>query len=167
MVDILQRYQDRDIQYICSGKLTSDKEEHAFVRRRKMTGINYWTEVRQFFDSQTIIRSVNLVKLSGYTLKEIKEQMTPVLENKKKDDEELSRKLVEQVDVNSIDLEPGDMTPGEAGGVGHFSGYIARSACKNLRCEDCKAVLVKMDKELPHVPVEGGEDVRSALPEIF
>ena len=167
MVDILQKYQDRGIEYICPGKLSSDKEEHAFGRRRQMAGTNYWTEVRQFFESETIIRSVNLVKLSGYTLKEIKEQMTPVLENKKKDDEQLSRELVEQVDVNSIDLEPGDMAPGEAGGVGHFSGYVARLAYRKLHCEDCKVTLVVPEKELPNVPVEGTEDVRSALPEIF
>ncbi len=82
VMDILQKFQDRGIKYICSGKLTSDKEEHAFGRRRQMAGTNYWTEVRQFFESETIIRSVNLVKLSGYTLKDIKDQMTPVLENK-------------------------------------------------------------------------------------
>ena len=167
MVDILTKYQDIGIHYICAGKLTSDQEEHAFGRRRQMAGTNYWTEVRQFFESETIIRSVNLVKLSGYTLKEVKEQMTPVLEDKQKDDEELSRELVEQVDANSIDIEPGDMAPGEAGGVGHFSGYVARSASKKLRCEDCKAALVMGNKELPHVLLEGGEDVRSALPEMF
>lgn len=61
--------------------MTSDKEEHAFGLRRQMAGTNYWTEVRQIFESGTIIRSVNLVKLSGYTLKEIKEQLTPVLED--------------------------------------------------------------------------------------
>ena len=127
-----------------------------------MARTNYWTEVRQFFESESIIRSADLVKLAGYTLKKIKEQMTPVQENKK-DDEQLIRELVEQVDVNSIDLESGDMGLGEAGGVGHFSGYVARSACKHLRCDDSKAALV-MNKELPRVPVDVGEDVRSAFP---
>ena len=45
MVDILQQYQDRGIQCISSGKLTSDKEEHAFGRGRQMAGTRYWTEV--------------------------------------------------------------------------------------------------------------------------
>ena len=167
VVDILQKYQDRGIGYICSGKLTSDKEEHAFGRRRQMAGTNYWTEARQFFESETIIRSINLIKLSGYTLQEIKDQVTPVLKNRMKDDERLARELVELVDVKSIDLEPGNVTPEEAGGVGHFSGYIARSAYKNLPCEGCKAALVIPNEELPHVPVECSEDVRSALPHTF
>lgn len=70
------------------------------------------------------------------------------------------------MDVNSIDLEPGDIAPGEAGGVGHFSGYVSRSACRNLHCEDYKAAIV-MNKELPRVPVDGGEYVRSVLLEMF
>ena len=53
VMDILQKYQDRGIDCICSGKLFSN-EEHVFCRRRQMAGTNYWTEVRQFFESRQI-----------------------------------------------------------------------------------------------------------------
>lgn len=128
-----------------------------------MAGTNYWTEARQFFESETIIRSVSLVKLSGYTLNEIKEQMTPVLQKEKQNDASLANELVEKLDLSSIDMEPGNLTPGEAGGVGHFSGYIARTASKRLCCDSCKAALVVPHHELPRVPFEGGEEIPEML----
>ena len=48
------------------------------------------------------------------------------------------------------------------------SAFVARSAFKKLRCKGFKAALVMSNnKELTYVPMEGSEDVRSALPEIF
>ncbi len=72
---LLHAFSDRNISYVCMGKMTSDSQEHAFGRRRHMAGSNYWTSIRQFFESEGIVRQVNLVSLSGYSVSEISKEM--------------------------------------------------------------------------------------------
>ena len=93
----LERYKERGITYVCPCKMTSDKEEHAFGRRRNMAGTNYWTEARQFFQAEALIRTIVLVKLSGYTFQDVKEHMQPVREAQKSNDHQLAHELAEKI----------------------------------------------------------------------
>ena len=67
------------IDYICAGKLNSDQEEGAFGRRRQLSGTNYWTQVRQFFEAESLIRTHSLIKHSGYSHKDIQLEMKPAI----------------------------------------------------------------------------------------
>ena len=77
--------------------MTSDKEEHAFGRRQNMAGTNYWTEARQFFQADALIRTIFLVKLSGYTIQDVKEHMQPIRAAQKSNDHQLAHELAEEI----------------------------------------------------------------------
>ena len=94
------------IDYICTTKMNSDHEEGASGRRRQIAGANYWTQVRQFLDAETLIRTHCLVKLSGYTLKDIKHEMKSATEELNLADELLCDKLIQELDINSDNLYP-------------------------------------------------------------
>lgn len=163
IMDVLDRYKDQGIDNICPGKMTSDKEEHAFGRRRNMSGTNYWTEAKQFFQAETLIRTISLIKLSGYTLEEVKEHMAPLHEAQKTNNDKLAKEFVEELDIDSKRLDPGKMEPGEAGGVGHFCGYLARKARRRLKCASCQEALVEGNTLMPSVQVADPDK----LPETF
>ena len=80
----LRKFGSRGISYACMVKMTSDSQEHAFGHNQHMTGSNYWTSTRQFFESERIISQVNLVSLSGYSIKEVSEEMRSAAAAKKR-----------------------------------------------------------------------------------
>lgn len=163
IMDALDRYKDQGIDHICPGKMTSDKEEHAFGRRRNMSGTNYWTEAKQVFQAETVIRTISLVKLSGYTLQDVKEHMAPLHEDQVASDEKMAKEFIEELDIDSERLDPGEMEPGEAGGVGHFCGYLAMKARRHLKCASCQDALIEGNTLMPAVQVTDFDK----LPETF
>ena len=116
------------IDYICTAKLNSDHAEGAFGRCCQIAGTNYWTQVRQFLDAETMIRTHCLVKLSGYKLKDIKHEMKSASEVLKLADELLCDELIQELYINSDSLDPEKMEAAEAGEMCHFSGYLAQKA---------------------------------------
>ena len=93
-----------------------------------MCGSNYWTHVRQFFESEAIIRRVNLVCLSRYTLEEVAEEMQTAREELLMQDTQVVQVLVEVLS----DLDPEPPKDLLAAAAGYFSGYLGRMSMGDL-----------------------------------
>ena len=65
------------IDYISTAMLNSDH----LGRWRQMSGTNYFTKARQFFEAESMVRTQSLVRLSWYTLKDIKLEREPAFNN--------------------------------------------------------------------------------------
>ena len=82
------------IDYICTARLNSDHEEGVFDRWRQMSGTNYWTKARWFFEAERIIRTQFLVELSRYRLKDIEFEMEPAFEELNSNDDSLCEDIM-------------------------------------------------------------------------
>ena len=69
---LLDRYCEDpwNLQYLLLGKSQGDMLESHFGHMRKLCGSNYWTTVRNFLQSEAVIRKTNLLWYSGYDIME-------------------------------------------------------------------------------------------------
>lgn len=133
---ILEKHNDKAITYICLGKMSSDAEENAFGHRRRMCGSNYWTHVRQFFESEGIVRRINLLQFSRYSLQEVKREMEDARKKQQLQDDQVAQFLIQDLQNLEEDSAPKDLLA--CGSAGYFSGYLGRMTMKNLEscCSD-------------------------------
>ena len=87
------------------------------------------TQVRQFFESEAIVRRVNLVCLSRYTLEEVAEEMQTAREQLVMEDTRMVQMLIEE--LSDLDPEPPENLLAAA--TGHFSGHLVRMSLKLLQ----------------------------------
>ena len=164
--DLLTMSKDHNlgIDYICTGKLNSDHEEGAFGRRRQLSGTNYWTQVRQFFEAESLIRTHSLIRHSGYSHKDIQLEMKPAINELNEMDNALCDDILQDLDITCDVPAVEQMELTEAGGIVNISGYLAHQAHKKLKCRRCLGVLVS-DQEVALCEIDN--DVRDTLPECY
>ena len=127
----------------------------------------------RMFTTDTRLRqctwTITLVKLSGYTIQEVKERMQPVREAQKSNDHQLAYELAKEIEIDFQIFVSGKIVPREAGGIGYFSGYLTRKVRNLVTCGSCNQFLVSSHTtnychtKMPLVRVEEAEN----LPESF
>ena len=91
--------QSLGIDYICTARLNTHNEEGAFGRWRQMSGTNYWTKAQHLFEAESIVRTQSLVRLSGYTLKDIKLEMEPAFQELNANDDSVCEDIMLELDI--------------------------------------------------------------------
>ena len=128
---LLARYliEGKCLEYVLSGKITSDFIEKRFGRYRQLSGANYFALGRQFVEAEKEIR----VK---YSIKEVCE----IMKTDKKVDEDIlvshSETIMDGLSEN-IDNETLHM---DNNIIFYIAGFIARSLKKIIKCEECSNI---------------------------
>jgi len=140
---LLERYgQDPwDLRYLLLGKFQSDMLESHFGHMRKLCGSNYWTTVRNFLQSEAIIRKTNLLWYSGYDIAEVQKEMSEACRTASESDDDVVNVILDRLFENQSD-ELYEPTADAKPALGHISGYLAHQATKVKSCEYCKHLLV-------------------------
>ncbi len=149
---LLDRYNEQpwNLKYLLLGKFQSDMLESHFGHMRKLAGSNYWTTVRNFLQSESVIRKTNLLWYSGYDITEVEKAMSEASRTTRKTDDEVIEVILQRLAViqeGASDEElyepPSDAKPA----LGHVSGYLAYQTTKKKSCEGCQQLLVDKDAE--------------------
>lgn len=142
---LLDKHSDK-LNYVLLGKIQSDKIESRFGHLRKLAGGNYWASVRQFFEGESIIRAKGLIRLSGYSLTEVRDQMAESSQQRDIEDVKVYEELLQVVLENEEEGgEEEDLTVCTEQAIGHIAGYLARSVLKVHKCESCQGFLVNKE----------------------
>ena len=130
----------KQFRFFLTGKAQSDSIEKRFGKVRQMTGGNLYASVRQFLESDRIIRIKNLSKID-LSLSEIRDIFGESREKHSKEEEEIAiaifKVLVPQVSVDVTEQVPKN----EANLLFYVSGHFARSIAQKTSCQLCKALL--------------------------
>jgi len=72
-----------DFAYVLLGHLQSDAIESRFGWLRQLSGANYFISVKQVIDSDRKIRTLSLLKFSGFSLSELDAAIESIATQKK------------------------------------------------------------------------------------
>lgn len=139
-------------QYVLTGKLSSDPVEGRFGWYRQLSGANYYISVRQLFESERKIKTLSLLKFSGFTFNEIKTSFPSSLSADCATDSETINWFVEQLINKQADV---DSTEGQV--VYYCAGYVAKSVLSVTNCSSCKDLL-QQDNYIDGIELTGSCD---------
>ena len=133
------------LSYILTGHLQSDSLEKRFGWYRQLGVSNYFISVRQILEAEKSIRLRSLVKFSGYSLGEIKEQFE---EETAKKTEELRKECSHLLDLLRQDTSAMKQETLEDKNIlFYIGGHLAFSLEKSTSCSSCASML-KEEKEM-------------------
>lgn len=140
---LLDRYGDApwNLRYLLLGKFQSDMLESHFGHMRKLCGSNYWTTVRNFLQSEAIIRKTNMLWYSGYDIAEVQKEMSEASRTASESDADVVDFILDRLFASQSE-ELHEPTSDAKPALGHISGYLAHQVTKMKSCEDCKRLLV-------------------------
>ena len=144
---LLERYcgDPWNLQYLLLGKFQSDMLESHFGYMRKLSGSNYWTTVRNFLQSEAVIRKSNLLWYTGYDITEVQKEMTEAVRTASETDDVVADDILKELfafkSEEKLHYLPSDAEPA----LGHISGYLAHQATKKKTCQCCQNLLVDKD----------------------
>ena len=106
---LLGKHSDK-IRYILLWKFQSDNIEGRFginywnklLHWRPLAGINYWTSVSQFNESESVVRARSLVSFSGNSINEVKEEMKNTQQDRLNTGNIVIDKIVNFLSINPI-----------------------------------------------------------------
>lgn len=132
--------QEKSLNYVLLGKVSSDPIERRFGHYRQLSGGNFYVSVRQILESEKLIRVKSLVKYSKLSLPDIKDvladQEVEAAEHTQDDSQAVLNSLEEA--ESSLDFTN---TTGDEAIIYYISGYIARSLMKKTACSSCSELL--------------------------
>ena len=148
---------EKGFDFFLTGKAQSDKIENRFGKSRQMSGGNLYASVRQFLESDRILKIKNLAKLNR-SIAEIKE----IVSDANKVRSEVAETLSEQIASSMLEDEPVDLSPSvvvaDANILFYVAGRFSRSLCYNTDCVSCKDRLVAPDCEAFELSVVNFEE---------
>jgi hypothetical protein len=98
---ILER---KSLTFVLFGKLSSDPIEKRFGQYRQLAGANYFLSVRQFVESEKLIRLRSLVRFSQLSLGEVREVFEPTTLEQEDNSRQDSDTLLELLGSDSEDI---------------------------------------------------------------
>jgi hypothetical protein len=157
--------EEKNLSFVLLGKFSSDPIEKRFGHYRQLAGANYFLSVRQFVESEKIIRLRALVKFSQLNIAQVREVFEPVMSEQK---EQCETDVEVILDMLGNDGFSENITCDESDEavIYYVSGYIARSLVKLLSCKHCGDVLTQSDESLQlqfDTDIEEDDDRKSAL----
>ena len=132
---------EKGFDYFLTGKAQSDKIENRFGKSRQMSGGNLYASVRQFLESDRILKVKNLAKLNK-TMSEIRDIFSEANQAQSQQTYELAVDLAS----NLLKDEAPELSPSipavDANVLFYVAGSFSRSLCYHTTCSSCKERLV-------------------------
>ena len=97
--------------------MQSDMIESHFGHLRELDGGNYWASIRQFMEREAVIRTKNLVMLSGYRVENVATEMSEERQLRQLDDDKVIQELTEAAD----NADSGGLEEGAEQAIGHLA----------------------------------------------
>ena len=88
------------------------------------------------------------------TLKEIKNEMKPAMEELKVTDRKITEELYQELSITSYNFNPETMSATEARRVCHFFGYLVHTVRKKINCEYCAEIFVNQNNACDDTGIE-------------
>jgi len=127
--------------YVLLGKIQSDRLEGRFGKLRQMTGGNMFASVRQFLESERTLKVQNLASLD-LSLAEIREVFHDSNNEKSSKIEAVSQEIVEGLKVSGDNKFPLLLEDNDENSLFYVAGYFSRTISNNLKCKECKNLLI-------------------------
>ncbi len=138
--------EEKGFQYFLTGKAQSDKIENHFGKSRQMSGGNLYASVRQFLESDRILKIKNLARLNK-TMSEIKIVFSQAKSLRSDETNQLSEKIASKLlEDNLIEISP-SIPASEANILFYVAGRFSRSLCFHSNCMSCKERLVPANSQ--------------------
>ncbi len=141
---------EKKYEYVLLGKVQSDPLEKRFGWYRQLAGANYFVSARQILEAEKSIRIRSLVKFSGYTLSEIRDNFEVDLKKESDYVGQVRDALLAILERDQLDLDCGAVEDRNI--LFYVAGYCARSLAKVCKCSDC-VLCLKEEKEMPCLDV--------------
>ena len=132
---------EKGFDYFLTGKAQSDKIENRFGKSRQMSGGNLYASVRQFLESDRILKVKNLASLNK-TMSEIKD----IFSESNQARSELTDQIAVEIASELLKDEAAELSPSvpvaDANVLFYVAGSFSRSICYRTSCSSCKIRLV-------------------------
>ena len=143
---------EKGFEYFLTGKAQSDKIENHFGKSRQMSGGNLYASVRQFLESDRILKIKNLAMLNR-TMSEIKD----IFSEANQAQSEVTDALAVDIASNLLKDAAPELSPSvpvvEANVLFYVAGSFSRSLCYRTTCTSCKERLVPPSCDNQHFSV--------------
>jgi hypothetical protein len=139
--------------YVLLGKIQSDHLEGRFGKLRQMTGGNMFASVRQFLESERTLKVQNLASLD-LSLAEIREVFHESNDEKSSKIETASQEIIGGLKVSGDHKFPSLLRDSDENSLFYVAGYFSRTISNNLKCQECKNLLISSDISYVHVVCE-------------
>ena len=137
---------EKGFDYFLTGKAQSDKIENRFGKARQMSGGNLYTSVRQFLESDRILKIKNLACLNR-SMAEIKEIFSEANQAHSELTESLGAEIASKfLEDDVVELSP-SVPVADANVLFYVAGRFSRSLCYRTTCLSCKERLVPPNSE--------------------
>ena len=137
--------EEKYLDYVCMGKLSSDPIERRFGRYRQMSGGNYFVSVKQILEGEKCIRLQSLARLSSFDFHNV----DGMLNDPKENAYQISRDVSSLLNKTShLNMENIFIKEGQENIIFYIAGYIARQLIKKTTCESCARLYIKSKNEI-------------------
>ena len=137
---------EKGFDYFLTGKAQSDKIENRFGKARQMSGGNLYTSVRQFLESDRILKIKNLASLNR-SMAEIRDIFSEANQAHSELTESLAAKIATKfLEDDEVELSP-PVPIADANVLFYVAGSFSRSLCYRTTCSSCKERLVPPNSE--------------------
>lgn len=165
MVSLIENLLHKEeLEYVLTGKISSDPLERRFGQYRQLAGANYYVSVRQILESEKKIRLKALVKFNNLSLPDIRKVFISCIDLKNQALQADSVAIVNALPkdlLSSFEMDEDDSTV-----CYYVAGYLARSLGKQLT-EECCISLVQNTASTPtlnfHVDCENNIEGKASL----
>ena len=137
---------EKGFDYFLTGKAQSDKIENRFGKARQMSGGNLYTSVRQFLESDRILKIKNLASLNR-SMAEIRDIFSEANQAHSELTEALGAEIASKfLEDDEVELSP-PVPIADANVLFYVAGSFSRSLCYHSTCSSCKERLVPPNSE--------------------